>query len=121
MAYLLGTNIPNNKTIIIALTKIYGVGINKSKFICKNIGLTVHMRVLQLSRKKKYALVEFVENSGIMIKGDLVRLVSDSNNRLIILRTYRGLRIKQGYPVRGQRTHTNAKTSKSYLHIKERH
>ena len=112
MAYLLGAVIPDNKIISVALQKIYGVGVNKSKLVCKNIGLSNRIRTFELKENKSYLLAEFVENSGIIIKSDLVRSIISAEKRLLHLRVYRGIRAKQGFPIRGQRTHTNAKTAK---------
>lgn len=112
MAYLLGTDVPDNKRITIALTKIYGIGKKKSKIICQNLGLTDNIRIFELTDKQIFKLVYFVESSDIIIKSDLTRLLLDAKKRLVALRTYRGIRSKQGLPIRGQRTHTNSKTAK---------
>ena len=112
MSYLLGTTIPDNNNITIALQKIYGFGCTKSESICKSIGLTHNIRTSELTEKQKYKLIRFVEKSNLTFKSDLIRLVSDAKKRLIILRIFRGIRSKQGFPVRGQRTHTNGKTAK---------
>jgi small subunit ribosomal protein S13 len=118
MAYLLGTTIPSNKVITIALQQIYGIGKNKSKVICKNIGLTNNIRTFELKALHNLKLTQFVEHSSIRIKSDLVRLLSDAKKRLVTLRIYRGIRAKQGFPIRGQRTHTNAKTARKIFNNK---
>jgi small subunit ribosomal protein S13 len=115
MAYILGATIPDNKSIITALQKIYGVGLNKSTFICKNIGLTSKIRTFELTEKQKYALVQFAEKANLLFESDLIRLNADAKKRLVTLRIFRGIRSKQGFPVRGQRTHTNGKTAKKNL------
>jgi len=112
MVYLLGTSIPRNKVITRALQQIYGIGKNKSKVICKNIGLTSNIRTFELKTRHNFKLTQFLENSNIRINSDLIRLLSDAKKRLVTLRVYRGIRAKQGFPIRGQRTHTNAKTAK---------
>ena len=118
MSYFLGATIPDNKNIITALEQIYGVGINESKVICKNNGLTEHIRTFELKENQIHTLSEFVEHSGAIIQSDLLRLVLISKKRLITLRVYRGVRSTQGFPVRGQRTHTNAKTARKKLNKK---
>jgi small subunit ribosomal protein S13 len=112
MAYLLETNLPNEKKIISSLTEIYGIGINVAKTICKNIGLTENIRLVKLTKEQKNKLVNYIENSNLFLKSDLKRSVIESKTQLINIRSYRGLRQQQGFPVRGQRTHTNSKTSK---------
>lgn len=112
MAYLLGTNIPEKKKISIALTQIFGIGLNTSKMICQNLGLTENIRIFDLTKEQKNKLVRYIENSNFLIKSDLIRSIGDFRNHLINIRTYRGLRTQQGFPSRGQRTHTNSKTAK---------
>jgi len=112
MAYLLGATIPDNKIIIIALQKVPGIGLHKSKSICNSVGLTFNIQTFELEEKQKHLLIQFIEKSDILLRSDLIRSVSDSRKRLVTLRIFRGIRSKQGFPVRGQRTHTNGKTAK---------
>jgi small subunit ribosomal protein S13 len=112
MAYLLGTTIPDNKIIIIALRKVPGIGLYKSKSICSSVGLTFNTQTFDLGEKQKHLLIQFIEKSDILLRSDLIRSVSDSRKRLVTLRIFRGIRSKQGFPIRGQRTHTNGKTAK---------
>ncbi len=114
MAYLLGTHISDKKKINIALTNIFGIGLISSKNICQKLGLTENIRIFDLTKEQKNKLIRCVENSDLLIKSDLKKSIFDFRNRLINIRTYRGLRSQQGFPCRGQRTHTNSKTSKKF-------
>jgi len=117
MAYLLETNLSNEKKIILALTEIYGIGISVAKTICKNLGLTENIRLVKLTKEQKNKLVNYIENSDLFLKSDLKRSVINAKTQLISIRSYRGLRSQQGLPIRGQRTHTNSKTSKKLKNL----
>ena len=112
MAYLLGTTIPDKKKIVTALTEVYGIGKNKAGFICKNLGFTNNIRIFELTKEQKTKLVRYIETSNIVIKSDLERNIFNFKTNLTNIRSYRGIRASQGFPVRGQRTHTNSKTAK---------
>jgi len=112
MVYLLRTRISDKKKIFIALQKVYGLGKNQSKNICCKLGLSNNTFIFELSEKQKSNLVKLVQELGLVIKSDLKRSVSALRTKLVEIRAYRGIRAKRGFPVRGQRTHTNAKTAK---------
>ena len=111
MARIAGVNIPTNKRIEIALTYIHGIGRTKAKEICERVGLPSERRVNQLTDAEVIHIRELID-SDYMVEGDLRRDVAMNIKRLMDLGVYRGLRHRRGLPVRGQRTHTNARTRK---------
>lgn len=111
MARIAGVNIPTNKRVPIALTYIYGIGPKFAKDICKELGIDESVRVNQLSDDEVLRLRELIDH-GYKVEGDLRREVAMNIKRLMDLGCYRGLRHRRGLPVRGQRTHTNARTRK---------
>ncbi|GAA0577609.1 30S ribosomal protein S13 [Caenispirillum bisanense] len=111
MARIAGVNIPTNKRVEIALTYIYGIGPKKAKEICNKIGIADAVRVNQLSDDEVLRIREMID-ADYKVEGDLRREVAMNIKRLMDLGCYRGLRHRKGLPVRGQRTHTNARTRK---------
>lgn len=111
MARIAGVNIPTNKRVEIALTYIYGIGRSKAKEICQKVNLTADRRVNQLTEAEVIQIRELVDRQ-YRVEGDLRREVAMNIKRLMDLGCYRGLRHRRGLPVRGQRTHTNARTRK---------
>ena len=111
MARIAGVNIPTNKRVEIALTYIHGIGRTKARQIRETVGLPAEKRVSQLSDAEVIRIREVIDQ-GYMVEGDLRREVAMNIKRLMDLGTYRGLRHRRGLPVRGQRTHTNARTRK---------
>ena len=111
MARIAGVNIPSNKRLQIALTYIYGIGPNFSKIICKNTNLDGNKRVNELVESEIIKVREYIDNN-YTVEGDLRREISTNIKRLTDLGCYRGLRHRNKLPVRGQRTHTNARTRK---------
>ncbi len=111
MARIAGVNIPTNKRVPIALRYIHGIGPAKADEICDKIGITQDRRVADLSDAEIIKIRETID-SDYMVEGDLRREVSLNIKRLMDLGCYRGLRHRKRLPVRGQRTHTNARTRK---------
>jgi len=111
MARISGVNIPTNKKIQIALTYIYGIGPKIADDICQKASIDKSKRVNQLNEEEVTKIRELVE-SNYTVEGDLRRKVSVNIKRLTDLGCYRGLRHRKRLPVRGQRTHTNARTRK---------
>ena len=111
MARISGVNIPTNKKIQIALTYIFGIGPKIADDICKNASIDKTKRVNQLSEEEVTKIRDLVE-SQYTVEGDLRRKISMNIKRLTDLGCYRGLRHRKKLPVRGQRTHTNARTRK---------
>ena len=111
MARIAGINIPQNKIVTIALTYIHGIGLYSSKKICKKLNISDNMRVNQLSEEQVLKIREYIDQNH-KVEGDLRRETSVNIKRLVDLATYRGSRHKKKLPVRGQRTHCNARTRK---------
>jgi small subunit ribosomal protein S13 len=111
VARIAGVNLPTNKRIVIALQYIFGIGQAKSKEILEKVSIPESRRVSQLTDQEVLQLREMIDRD-YMVEGDLRREVSMNIKRLMDLGCYRGLRHRRGLPVRGQRTHTNARTRK---------
>ena len=111
MARIAGVNIPTQKRVEIGLTYIYGIGRTRAKQIVEKIGIPPEKRVHQLSDDDVLRIREMVDRD-YTVEGDLRREVAIHIKRLMDLGCYRGLRHRKGLPVRGQRTHTNARTRK---------
>ena len=111
MARISGVNLPTNKRVKVALTYIYGIGPAIANEICKITGISDDKRVNKLTDKEVLKIIEYIENKH-KVEGDLRSEVSLNIKRLTDLGTYRGLRHRKKLPVRGQRTHTNARTRK---------
>ncbi|HQS47043.1 30S ribosomal protein S13 [Xanthobacter sp. VNH20] len=111
MARIAGVNIPTNKRVIIALQYIHGIGAKKAEEIVTKVNIPAERRVNQLTDQEVLQIRETIDRDYI-VEGDLRREVSMNIKRLMDLGCYRGLRHRRGLPVRGQRTHTNARTRK---------
>ena len=111
MARIAGVNLPTNKRVVIALQYIHGIGQQKAKEIMAKVNLPAERRVSQLTDAEVLQIREMIDRD-YMVEGDLRREVSLNIKRLMDLGCYRGLRHRKGLPVRGQRTHTNARTRK---------
>jgi small subunit ribosomal protein S13 len=111
VARIAGVNIPTNKRLVIALTYIHGIGNTSARRICETVDIPLARRVNELS-DDEVARVREVIDHDYMVEGDLRRERSMNVKRLMDLGCYRGLRHRRGLPVRGQRTHTNARTRK---------
>ena len=108
---LVGVDLPQNKRVEIALTYIYGIGLTTSKKILEATGVNPDLRVKDLSEDDLAKLRDYIQ-ANLKVEGDLHREVSQNVKRLMEIGCYRGLRHRKGLPVRGQRTHTNARTRK---------
>ena len=111
MARIAGVNIPTNKRVIIALQYIHGIGPTFAKEIVEKVGLGPERRVNDLTDGEVLQIREMIDRD-YQVEGDLRRETSMNIKRLMDLGCYRGLRHRRGLPVRGQRTHTNARTRK---------
>ena len=111
MARLVGVDLPRNKRIEIALTYIYGIGLTTAKEIIAATGVDPDIRVKDLSEEDLAKLRDYIQQN-LKVEGDLHREVSQNVKRLMEIGCYSGLRHLRGLPVRGQRTHTNARTRK---------
>jgi len=111
VARIAGVNIPTNKRVVIALRYIYGIGPAKAREICKQVAIPEPKRVNQLTDDEVLRIREVIDRD-YQVEGDLRRTIAMNIKRLMDLGCYRGLRHRKGLPVRGQRTHTNARTRK---------
>ena len=111
MARIAGVNIPTNKRVVIALTYIHGIGPAKAKQITDKLHIAPERRVQDLTDQEVLQIRETID-ADHTVEGDLRRETAISIKRLMDLACYRGLRHRRGLPVRGQRTHTNARTRK---------
>lgn len=111
MARIAGVDLPRNKRIDIALTYIVGIGNSTSKEVLEEAGVLPHLRTDALTEEQIGAISRVID-AGYKVEGDVRREVSANIKRLMDLGLYRGLRHRRGLPVRGQRTHTNARTRK---------
>ncbi len=111
MARIAGINLPTGKRVPIALTYIHGIGSGTADKICKDLKIPPLSKLNQLDDGQLLAIREYID-SNLMVEGDLRRDKSMNIKRLMDLGCYRGLRHRRGLPVRGQRTHTNARTRK---------
>ncbi len=111
MARIAGVNIPTHKRVPIALTYIHGIGHTTAKAICEAVNIEDTRRVNELSDAEVLAIREHID-ANLLVEGDLRRDTQMNIKRLMDLGCYRGLRHRRSLPVRGQRTHTNARTRK---------
>ena len=111
MARIAGVNIPTNKHVEVALRYIYGIGPANAKVICEKVGIAPNRRVSDLTETEVIQIRETIDRDYV-VEGDLRREIAMNIKRLMDLGCYRGLRHRKGLPVRGQRTHTNARTRK---------
>jgi small subunit ribosomal protein S13 len=111
LARISGVDLPREKRVEIALTYIFGIGLTTAQTICRETGINPDTRTRNLTEEEVVRLREFIDRK-LQVEGDLRREVSQNIKRLMEIGCYRGLRHRRGLPVRGQRTHTNARTRK---------
>lgn len=112
MLYLLETNLSEHKSVFFALTKVYGIGKNTAFLICKKLGFSINLKIKNLNQEQITDLLQLIDSSNILLNNELKKFKSLTFKNLIAIKSYRGLRRVRGLPVRGQRTHTNAKSAK---------
>ena len=111
MARIAGVDLPLGKRIQIGLTYIYGIGRSRATKILEEAGISIHTKVKDLTEDEAVRIRNIIQRDG-MVEGDLRKAISMDIKRLMEIGSYRGLRQRRGPPVRGQRTHTNARTRK---------
>lgn len=111
MVRFLGTNLPDSKHLWLALTKIYGIGYSRARAMCFAIGATPTVKAGELKPHHLSQLYQYVENNYV-VRQELISETRENIQRLVRIKSYRGLRHLENLPVRGQRTHTNARTQK---------
>ena len=112
MLYLLETNLPEHKSVFFALAKIHGIGQNTAFFICKKLGFSINLKIKNLNQEQITEILQVVDSSNLLLNNELKKFNSLILKNLVSIKSYRGLRRVRGLPVRGQRTHTNAKSAK---------
>lgn len=112
MIYLFDSIIPEEKTVVIALTYIYGIKKTNSELFNKILGFSKNIKLKNLTNTQLNSLVVCIKSSKLLLGNNLKKFKSINNQKLVNIRSFRGLRKKQGLPIRGQRTHSNAKTSR---------
>ena len=113
MVYLFDSELPENKSIVFAITKIVGIGKLNSIMLCKHLGFSPNLKFKDMSKEQIAKLITLIESSNnLVLTEELKKLKSQNIKNLFSIKSYRGLRLRQGLPVRGQRTHTNARTAR---------
>lgn len=112
MSFIIFDRNASTKKIRIALTQIFGIGFNKANQICEKLGLSELYKVHQVTKNQMDQIIKHF-SQNYLIDSELARIIQNDIKRLIHIGCYRGLRHNQGLPLRGQRTHTNAKTSRA--------
>jgi len=113
--YIFESEISEKKSILFALMQIEGLGRKNSSLICKKLGFSINYKTKNLSKKQITEIIALVELLKIKVSSDLKRANQSIIKTLLLIKCYRGLRLYQNLPVRGQRTHTNAKTARKKL------
>lgn len=112
MVYLFESELSENKPVTLSLISIYGIGKANANLICKKLGFSKNLKVKNLSKEQINKLVKTIESLNIDLSSDLKKIKLLRAKDLMSIKSYRGLRRNQGLPVRGQRTHTNARTAR---------
>jgi len=112
MLYLLETKLPENKSVFFALTNVYGIGQTTAFLICKKLGFSMNLKIKDLTQEQIVDILQIVDSLNLTLNNELKKLRSLTLKKLISIKSYRGLRRVRGLPVRGQRTHTNAKSAR---------
>lgn len=112
--YIFESELPKNKSILFALTTIFGIGKLNSFLLCKKLGFSQNLKIKNLSKEQINKLIKNIELSNLLLVSDLKKERLLKLKKLLSIKSYRGLRRNQGLPVRGQRTHTNARTSRKW-------
>jgi small subunit ribosomal protein S13 len=112
MLYLVETKLPENKSVYFALTNVYGIGQNTAFILCKKLGFSVNLKIKDLTQEQIVDLLQLIESSNLILNNELKKLKALALRNLVAIKSYKGLRRVRGLPVRGQRTHTNAKSSR---------
>jgi small subunit ribosomal protein S13 len=112
MLYLLETKLPENKSVFYALTNVYGIGKSTAFIICKKLGFSINLKIKDLTQEQIVEILQLIDSLNLTLNNDLKKLKSLTLKNLVSIKSYRGLRRVRGLPIRGQRTHTNAKSSR---------
>jgi small subunit ribosomal protein S13 len=110
--YIHEKELSEDKPVFLSIADIYGLGLSTSKLISKKLGFLPNLKTKYLTQKQINLIIEAIKNLKLKLAGDLKKEHTLNIDRLIAIKSYRGLRIFEGLPVRGQRTHSNAKTAR---------
>lgn len=117
MIYLLESKLPDNKSILYALKAIYGIGKSRSFLICNKLGFSCNLKIKNLNKEQISGLHKLIEELNFELTSNLKKSRLLKAKKLIVIKSYKGMRKAQGLPVRGQRTHTNCRTSRKKNYI----
>jgi len=112
--YILETELLNDKPIAFAIINIYGIGKFQSFILCKKLGFSINLKIFELSNDHIAKIINLVEKSDLILNNDLKKLNNSFLKKSLTIKIYKSLRKIRGLPVRGQRTHTNAKTARQF-------
>lgn len=112
MLYLFESELPENKSVLFALTKIFGLGLSEAHNVTKKLGLNSNFKIKHVSKDQRTQLLFILDNLPFKVGNDLKKKKLINKKKLLSIKSYRGIRAWKGLPVRGQRTHTNARTSR---------
>jgi small subunit ribosomal protein S13 len=114
MVYILGTEISDKKSITFALGSIYGIGLSKSRALCRKLGFVDNLTISDLSQVQISELVKTIQASRLLLTNDLKKFQLKLLYHKVDIKSYKGLRRIRGLPIRGQRTRTNARNAKRF-------
>jgi small subunit ribosomal protein S13 len=114
MLYILETKLSDHKSVYFALTNIYGIGKSIAFIICKKLGFSINLKIKDLTPEQVVEMVQLIDSLNLNLNNELKKLNSLILKNLVSIKSYKGLRRVRGLPVRGQRTHTNAKSARKY-------
>lgn len=112
MLYFLETKLPEQKSVFFALTNIYGIGRITAFMICKKLGFSINLKIKDLTQEQISEMLQLIDSLNLTLNNELKKLKSLTLKNLVSIKSYKGLRRVRGLPVRGQRTHTNAKSAR---------
>jgi small subunit ribosomal protein S13 len=114
MLYFLETKLPEHKSVHFALTNIYGIGKTTAFVVCKKLGFSINLKIKDLTQEQTLEMLQVIDSLNLNLNNELKKLKSLTLKNLVSIKSYKGLRRVRGLPVRGQRTHTNAKSARKY-------
>lgn len=114
MLYFLETKLPEQKSVYFALAKVYGIGKTTAFVICKKLGFSINLKIKDLTQEQTIEMLQLIDSLNLNLNNELKKLKSLTLKNLVSIKSYKGLRRVRGLPVRGQRTHTNAKSARKY-------
>ena len=114
MLYFLETKLPEQKSVYFALTQIYGIGRTTAFVICKKLGFSINLKIKDLTQEQTVEMLQLIDSLNLNLNNELKKLKSLKLKNLVSMKSYKGLRRVRGLPVRGQRTHTNAKSARKH-------